>query len=492
MAQTPPLNSRTAIFTKRVHDYMRVAPAILDDTASCEQVVRAMAMHKTTAALLLNPGQRVTGIMTEQDVVRRIGFHVSATTPIREVMTCPVKTISTDDFLYQAIARMQRFHLRHMPVIDHSGVPVGMLNLEDALAVAAEETMEQIGRLYHEDNRSGLHAVKTAQVELAEELFLESIPTPEIQAVLTHINNDIYRRLSRLNLEEMATEDWGEPPVDFCVIVMGSGGRGESFLHPDQDNGFILDDYPDRDHDRIDAFFIELAKRLTHDLDQAGFPLCKGYVMASNPLWRKTISQWCQQTTLWCKHRSTVALRLSDIFYDFQPVFGAVDLAARLRHHVIRQVSRSPVYLQAMYADDVDHGTALGWFDRFITVKNVKSHKGAINLKHTGTLPLVEAVRLMSLRHGIVATPTLLRLNELRDTGQIDADETDYLTGAYEHITHLLLRLQIRDFKAGKKISNYMQPKTMTHRERDLLIDSFKAINRFRDRVRTEFTGDVF
>jgi len=484
--------ARTAIFTKKVRDYMRVAPAVLDDSANCEQVVRSMAKHQATATLLLSQGRRISGILTEQDVVRRLGYQVAATTPVREVMTSAVKTINADDYLYQAIARMRRFHLRHMPVIDQTGLPVGMLNLEDALEIASEEVLQQIGRLYHENTRAGLHAVKIAQVELAEELFLEGIPAPEIQAVLTNINNDIYRRLTRLNLDEMTAEDWGKPPVDFCVVVMGSGGRGESFLHPDQDNGFILDDYSDSEHDRIDRYFIELAKRVTNDLDQAGFPLCKGFVMASNPLWRKTISQWCAQVALWCRHRSTVALRLSDIFYDFQPVFGAVDLAAQLRRHVSRQVSQSPVFLQAMYADDEEHGTALGWFDRFITVKNVKSHKGTINLKHTGTLPLVEAVRLLSLKHGIVETPTLTRLYGLRDAGQIDADETDYLTGAFEHITNLLLRLQIRDFKAGKEVSNYLKPDTMTTRERDLLIDSFKAINRFRARVRSEFTGDVF
>ena len=31
---------------------------------------------------------------------------------------------------------------------------------------------------------------------------------------------------------------------------MGSGGRGESYLFPDQDNGFILADYPDAEHTR--------------------------------------------------------------------------------------------------------------------------------------------------------------------------------------------------------------------------------------------------
>ena len=65
----------------------------------------------------------------------------------------------------------------------------------------------------------------------------------------------------------------GAPPVPFCVIVMGSGGRGESYLYPDQDNGFILDDYPDDQHTELDAFFIKLAERMTRDLDMVGTPV---------------------------------------------------------------------------------------------------------------------------------------------------------------------------------------------------------------------------
>jgi hypothetical protein len=57
---------------------------------------------------------------------------------------------------------------------------------------------------------------------------------------------------------------------------MGSGGRGESLLFPDQDHGFVLADYPDEQHGEIDPWFIELAERFTATLDRLHFPLCDG------------------------------------------------------------------------------------------------------------------------------------------------------------------------------------------------------------------------
>ena len=131
-------------------------------------------------------------------------------------------------------------------------------------------------------------------------------------------------------------------------------------------------------------------------------------------------------------------------------------------------------------------------FGRFVTEKDDPKHKGQINLKHTGTLPLVEGLRLLGLREGVRASSSLARIAALHDAGVLDGDEQDYLRGAYNHITMLLLRQQIRDFEAGTDVSNYVPPSALTKRERDILYDGFKAIREFRGRLRTEFTGDIF
>ena len=78
------------------------------------------------------------------------------------------------------------------------------------------------------------------------------------------------------------------------------------------------------------------------------------------------------------------------------------------------------------------------------------------------------------------------------DQQALDGDELDYLKGAFRLMTELLLRQQVADFQAGEPVNNYVPPDAMSTRERDMLIDAFKAIATLRDRVRTEFTGDVF
>ena len=171
----------------------------------------------------------------------------------------------------------------------------------------------------------------------------------------------------------MRAEDGGEPPVAFARIVMGSGGRGESFLFPDQDNGFILDDYPDTEHARIDPFFIELAARMTDELDQLGFPLCRGGVMATNPVWRKTRSQWRQQFERWIAKRSEVALLLCDVLFDFRASTALTRLAEELRDMILASCRENPGFLREMFGVQAEHRAGLGWFNRLLTERTTRT-----------------------------------------------------------------------------------------------------------------------
>ena len=145
-----------------------------------------------------------------------------------------------------------------------------------------------------------------------------------------------------------------------------------------------------------------------------------------------------------------------------------------------------------MFKFDQEHEVALGPFNRLLKDNLDGPQKGKINLKLTGTLPLVGAVRISALANGIEATSTLKRINGLHKLGWLSSDEQDYLAGAYRHIAKLLLRQQLRDYKKGKRVGNHVAKGDMSKRERDILIVAFKAIKKYRKRLKVELTGDIF
>lgn len=477
-----------------VRDFMRPRKEVLAIRAGtrCADMVGQLTAENASCAVVVDANARPIGVITLQDIARRITFQVDASTPVDVVMTTPVMTIGRHDYLYHAIAQMRRHDLRHMLVVNRQGELVGMIDLHDALAVAAGRLMRQIDRLTHDTTIEGMKEVKAAQVELAEQLFAENLPAPEVQQLISHINNDVYRRIAAAVLKDMTAEGWGEPPVSSVAIVMGSGGRGENYLFPDQDNGFILGNYADAEHGRIDAYFLEAAERLCRDLNEVGIPYCNGYCMAVNPLWRKSLSQWIEQIRLWGKKSNFVAIRLADIFFDFQPVVGDAELARTLRHEVTRLVRNNHAFLRQMFQDKTEHNVALGFFGRFITEKENPDYRGQLNLKYAGLIPLVGAIRLIALREGVEVSPTLARIRTLYEDSVLSVRERDDLSRAFTVITDTLLRQQIHDYNLGQPVTYFVDPEAFSKRQRADLIEALKAIDAIRKRVHMEFTGQVF
>jgi CBS domain-containing protein len=351
--------------------------------------------------------------------------------------------------------------------------------------------LRQIDRLTADDTLDGMAATKTAQVEIAAELLADNLPAPDIQALITDMNTDIHRRVLDGCVRAMIDAGWGPPPVPFSLLIMGSGGRGENFLHPDQDNGFILADYPDDEHLQIDSYFVALAERFNDDLDRVGFPLCRGHVMARNPVWRKTASQWREQVSIWARRRSPVAILFADIFFDFRAVTEPLKFGFDLRAHVAEVLVRYPALLSMMSQDETNKSVALGLFGNLIKDASGES-PGRVDLKMRGSLPLVASARLWALKHGIVETGTLDRLAAIAAVGSIDRNEADELANAFRQISFHLLRQQLEDHQAGRNPGNFVDPDKLLRRERDELRHALKIIEHFRVETRASFTGAVF
>lgn len=482
----------SALFGRLVKECMAPPPPVVPSGVSCQEFVGRLAFHRTSMGLISDGNGRLIGLVTERDVAHRMAFRVPPSTPVAELMQAPVPILRDSDYLFHAIAMLRRHGLHQAAVLDHTGQLCGTLLLEDALAAAIPFALDLSERLTHEATPEGLARVKEAQVELAETLLQEHIPAPEIQVLLTRINHDIYRRLLERAVREMTEEGWGEPPVSVDVLVMGSGGRGENFLWPDQDHGFVLGDYPPALHSSIDIYFIELAERLTTDLASVGFPRCRGHVMANNPLWRKTLSEWQAQLRLWLRRPNAATLRLADIFFDFVPVYGEGNLARALRAYIRERVGRCYPFLHAMQGIQSEHRVALGLFGRLLPNAAGGRRRGQLNLKYHALLPLAESIRLLALRDGIAETATLARIEILHARRILDGNEQDYLAGAFRQLTRLVLRQQIKDFRAGLPVTAFVSPATLSEREKRLLVAHLHAIKALQDRVKDIFSADLF
>jgi IMP dehydrogenase len=103
--------------------------------ASLRAAAQTMREHDVSA--LLVTGSRI-GIVTSTDILDAVagGTDVEATS-VGEAMTAPVETITTDLQLGEAAAMMTNFGIKHLPVVDRDGEPVGMVSSTDLTGVLA-------------------------------------------------------------------------------------------------------------------------------------------------------------------------------------------------------------------------------------------------------------------------------------------------------------------------------------------------------------------
>ena len=116
--------------------------------------------------------------------------------------------------------------------------------------------------------------------------------------------------------------------------------------------------------------------------------------------------------------------------------------------------------------------------------------KRSVNIKDA-MLPIVNFARLYSLKHGIDATNTIDRLNQLRERGELREDNHRELKQSYEYMMQLRFKHQVKLLAEGKKTDNLIPLKSLSHLELSMLKRAFGEINLIQKKVSFDYLGQA-
>jgi CBS domain-containing protein len=120
----------------RVSEIMSQAIAIDSPADPLAAAARKM-WEQQTGSLLVMDGDELLGIVTERDVLKAAATgRPFDSTPVSEVMSKDLATVSPGTSLREAAALMAERWIRHLPVVD-GGRVVGMLSQRDLVGVLA-------------------------------------------------------------------------------------------------------------------------------------------------------------------------------------------------------------------------------------------------------------------------------------------------------------------------------------------------------------------
>lgn len=468
----------------RVRRLLGRSPVSIEQAATVGEAARRMTEGNVSSILLLSATSaddeegflgtdgghwRLTGILTDQDLRVRV-LAAGGTTEIRlvDIKHERLITIQSDESVYEAMMAMLRNNVHHLPVL-HRRRPVGVVHLSDIVRYETHSSLYLVSNIFSQSSVKGLERlmpdVRAAFVRLVE----EGATSQMIGQAMSSIGRSLIRRLI-----ELAEAEIGPPPVPYCFMVNGSMARNEQLISTDQDNALIIDDsFVPEKHD---AWFADLAKRVSDGLDACGYTYCTGGIMGTNPKWRQPLSVWKRYFDEWISEPDPERLLHSSIFFDLEPVHGEERFVEQLQAQIATKGQQSPLFLAALARNALNRTPPLGFFRTFVMEKDGK-HNNSINLKRRGTAPLVDVIRVHAIAVGSRAQNSFERLDDISEAKALPAGQTDKLRYALEFISMVRIRHQAYELKHDQAPDNNIQPENVSDGERHNLKDAFQVLS---------------
>ena len=456
------------LYLRRLHEVMSSpARSILPD-GTLRDAARVMAERGIGALLVGGDGSRPTGIVTERDLLRattdpRIDPDA---TPVSSMMSTPVHTMSGDEMTYRALGRMDRLGVRHLCVADATGAALGMVSQRDLLHHRASAAAELGDAVACADDAAALAAAHSRLPEVAAGLAAEGLTGVDAARVVSNEVRALTARATTIAIEQLRSEGYGCAPAPWCVLVLGSAGRGESLLSADQDNAIV---HAGSEED--DAWYAALGSRLADLLDEAGVRRCEGGIMASSPEWRGSLPAWRERVAGWLGRSTPEDLLHVDIFYDLMPVAGDTELGRELHAAAIDAAGQAPAFI-ALLAESVAATTPpIGLFGR------LRASDGRVDLKLGGLLPLVGVARTLALRIGSRARSTPERIQDAGAAGRVASSDAETLVRIHRSLLTLVLEQQLEDLAAGVSPSSRIEVRRLSRSDQRALVRDLRALD---------------
>jgi CBS domain-containing protein len=120
-----------------VVDVMTRKLLTVEPTALLTEAAEEMHEHGVGAVLVLT-GEKLSGILTERDVLRAVATGQVEGTHVAAWMTRDPETVDPDDTTALAASVMIHGGFRHLPVCK-DGMPVGIVSIRDLMRVVVDD-----------------------------------------------------------------------------------------------------------------------------------------------------------------------------------------------------------------------------------------------------------------------------------------------------------------------------------------------------------------
>ncbi len=450
------------------------------------EVARRMARTRTSCYFILDETEKdvvgyVTDITLRDKVVAGLG---DARLPISTYLDAPTRAVSSQAFVYEALLLMFRTKTRYL-LVEDNGRYLGFISRNKLLAEQAQSPFLFIQGVRQAQSLRELRRNWQKVPDIVFQLLDRGVKPEIVNQVITTVADTI-----ALKVIEDVIAELGPPPAKFVFIVLGSEGRQEQTLHTDQDNAIIYEDKANEHREEVRAYFLHFATEVSDRLNEIGFSFCDGGFMAKNPKWTHSLSHWKRNYQEWLHESNPENVMRFAAFFDIRFLYGEAGILDELREFLDLELQK-PLdrFLHYMAINALQYEPPLTFFNNIRTF--AVGDQQVINLKKIMS-PIVDLVRVFSLKHRVFATNTGQRLAALRQLGVFTEKDYQELLQSYYYLMGMRLKKQAGQMMHDKlPPDNYLDPKKLTKVERVTLKEIFKVTADFQLKIKVSFAKQL-
>jgi CBS domain-containing protein len=451
----------------RVRDLTRMDHPTIRPEVHIDDAVRTMRDQQTHCLPVVAEGTLV-GLLTDANV--RDGVVAAAAQAplhVSDIMTPAPVVLSADDLAFDALLTATEQQVSHLPVTK-DGRFVGVATQANLASTSHPSAAYLTGEIHRRRTVAGLAEI-VAQIPYLLVILVETgVTSHNIGRIITSVADATTYRLLQLTEERI-----GPPPVPYVWLASGSQARQEQMGVSDQDNCLVLDDaYDVVEHG---PYFERLANAVCGGLDACGYIYCPGDMMAMNPKWRQPRAQWESYFTSWIEEPEPMAQMLSSVLFDLRPIRGETRLFDDLQAITLEKARSNSIFLAHMVSNALTHSPPLGFFRNFVLIRDGE-HKRQFDLKHSGTVPIIDIARVCALQVGSACVNTEERLMAGQQAHVLSETGLHDLLDAFEFLLATRLKHQSRQVRSGQKPDNFMTPADLSRSQRTHLREAFLSV----------------
>ncbi len=460
-------DQHAGLMTTSMRALLKRPPVTVPPSATILDTARTMRDQRVSSVMLLEQ-DHLFGLVTDRDLRNRaLAAGLDPATPICEIATVAPITVDIERPAFEALLLMARQNVHHVPVLDGQRV-AGMITATDLNEQHSTSAIYLASEIYRQSTVEGLAAAAGRVKQLQRNLAAAGASAYSTGHIVTAITDAITTRL--LQLGEAAL---GPPPVDYAWVAAGSQARSEQTARSDQDNCLVLDDAYDESRDG--GYFKALANFVNDGMNTSGYVYCPGEMMARTDQWRQPQRRWAEYFHRWTQTPEPKALMLTCVFFDMRTIYGHAPLVDDLRRAVLRQTRENRIFLAHMVGNALTHQPPLSMFGGINTVR-AGEVRDAVDLKHSGIVPIVDLARIYALAGGHPEVNTYDRLAVAAQGKEISEQGAHDLRDALEFMAGLRIRHQAGQIAQGRSADNFLSLGEVSNFERAQLKDAFGIV----------------